>query len=346
MDKQSIINLYLSDSTIKEPKKLGKAFAPTNIALCKYWGKRDKLLNLPVTSSLSISLDDKGATTAISILNGNEDKVHLNGQLLSKETVFYQRVSSFLALFREKTGHYYEVKTNTNIPVAAGLASSACGFAALVLAINDLYQWQLSQKTLSILARFGSGSASRSIIPGFVEWEAGKDPKGHDSFAFSLDTKWESLRIGLMVFETAQKPISSTMAMNACVETSPFYSVWPQQVARDIQLIRQAIHDKDFALLGQTAESNALAMHALMMSTSPTVIYATGETLKAMQQVWKAREENIPVYFTQDAGPNLKLLFLQKDTETILERFPSVEIVMPFKAVNNCQSKEDQIHAC
>lgn len=160
-------------------KDVGSAYAPTNIALCKYWGKRNQQINLPLTSSLSIALPSKGARTHIK--QHTHDQVVLNGQLLAMDSTFVKRLASFLDLFRDESTWALSVDIEMNIPVAAGLASSACGFAALVLSLDDLFGWQLSKKELSILARLGSGSASRSLWNGFVEWHAGEQEDGMDS---------------------------------------------------------------------------------------------------------------------------------------------------------------------
>lgn len=157
------------------------AFAPANIALCKYWGKRDTTLNLPLTSSLSISLGKKGATCTVQLSDQLQDICILNGKTLAVDSKFSTRITQFLDLFRPCEKMFFHVNSQMNIPLAAGLASSACGFASLVLALNDFFGWKLSQQELSILARLGSGSACRSLVQGFVEWQAGLRADGMDS---------------------------------------------------------------------------------------------------------------------------------------------------------------------
>jgi diphosphomevalonate decarboxylase len=315
---------------------VGSAFAPSNIALCKYWGKRNDQLNLPVTNSLSISLGNLGATTRIWEVEGTEDRVSVNGQVLSIEVEFHKRLSAFLNLFRPQSHTRYCIETTVNIPIAAGLASSACGFAALVRALQDLYQWNLSNSDLSVLARLGSGSACRSLWEGFVEWERGEQEDGFDSKGVVLDTLWPELRMGLLMVDEKQKTISSRMAMKQTVETSLFYCQWPSQVNRDLLNIKKAIQSKDFPLLGETAESNAEAMHALMMTAQPSIQYTTPETLKFKTQIWDYRKDNrASVYFTQDAGPNLKLLFLSQDESFLQEQFPNLQVIVPFQKISS-----------
>lgn len=331
MKKSEIIRRILADRTAQPKTAGGEAFAPTNIALCKYWGKRDREINLPMTASLSISLGDKGAWTHIQEISGAEDSITLNRQPLTADNVFRLRLSAFLDLFRRAPEVRYRVDTQMNIPVAAGLASSACGFAALVQALDKLYGWQLDSTALSILARLGSGSAARSIWHGFVEWQEGLASDGMDSHGVCLPEQWPELRVGLHLLNTQQKPLSSREAMQRTVQTSRLYSSWPLQVRADLASLKQALMAKDFPLLGQTAESNALAMHATMMSSWPPVIYSQAQTLLAMEQVWKLRADGVPVYFTQDAGPNLKLLFLQPHQTQVQAAFPQLEICFPFE---------------
>jgi diphosphomevalonate decarboxylase len=310
-------------------QEMGHAFAPTNIALCKYWGKRDTELNLPATPSLSLSLGQKGASCTLRRIDQAYDTYFLNGQPLELLTPFSQRLKNYLDLFRPADSFSFQVTIQTNIPVAAGLASSACGFASLALALNDFFAWELDQRHLSILARLGSGSACRSITPGFVEWHEGVLADGMDSYGESLKEAWPELCIGLVILTEKEKPLSSRAAMERTVATSHLYSSWPLKVKTDLALLKQAIKEQDFKLLGETAESNALTMHALMLSAWPPISYALPETVLAMQRVWELRQDGLAIYFTQDAGPNLKLLFLAKDAEQVRAYFPGVEVLQP-----------------
>lgn len=309
----------------------GYAWAPSNVALCKYWGKRDSELNLPCTSSLSVSLGRKGTYTHI-LPHPDHDIFNVNNATVPADSQFAQRLQKFLNLFRPKNAHY-AITITTNVPIAAGMASSACGFASTVLALNNLYNWGLAKTDLSILARLGSGSACRSIWEGFVEWERGEDYNGLDSFAKPLPYIWPELRLGALVLSAKEKPLSSTRAMQITLETSPLYPRWPEQVACDLLTLKKAIAAKDFALLGATAEANAVHMHLLMLHAKPSIIYSLPETLAAMQQVIELRKSGVPVYFTQDAGPNLQLLFLAQDLAKVINAFPQVEVITPFADV-------------
>lgn len=306
----------------------GTAWAPSNVALCKYWGKRDATLNLPVTSSLSLALGNKGAFTQIK-QEGRSDNYVVNGKLIGLTSVFAQRLQNFLNLFRPPGAHYF-VNIDTNVPVAAGLASSACGFASLVQALNQLYDWRLSKRDLSILARLGSGSASRSLFSGFVEWQRGENYDGMDSYSVQLKDIWPELRVGTLVLTTQEKAITSTAAMQHTMDTSPLYSSWPRRVNEDLAEIKLALARKDFVKLGQVAEANALAMHELMLMAQPPIVYSLPETFAAMEKVRELRLANVPVFFTQDAGSNLQLLFLVEHEPVVLQVFPELDVILPF----------------
>jgi len=311
------------------PKEHVAAFASSNIALCKYWGKRDAALNLPVNSSLSISLGELGTRTEIKL--SKEDLVYLNDEVVAPDDSFAVRTLEFLDLFRPHFGNIrFEVRTGNNIPTAAGLASSASGFAALVLALDDLAGWGLDRKQLSMLARLGSGSASRSVYDGFVEWHAGSNPAGTDSFAEKIDNEWPEFRIGILEVSSAPKPVGSREGMNRTLETSELYKSWPQQAAADLETIRAAIETRDFQLLGKTAERNALAMHATMLAAWPPLLYFQPETVKQIHRVQRIRNEGLEVYLTIDAGPNIKLIFLEENEAAVADTFPGLQVIKPF----------------
>lgn len=331
MRKSDIINkIFRHQLPIHPVNEKGLAFAPTNIALSKYWGKRNIELNLPMTSSLSIALPDKGALTTISLRDAADDLMILDGKTLSPDSNFVKRTVAYLNLFRPADNWRLKIEIAMNIPVAAGLASSACGFASLVAALNDLFGWRLPQQSLSILARLGSGSASRSLWKGFVEWHVGVLPDGMDSFAEPLPFEWPELHIGILSLSTKEKSISSREAMQRTVDSSILYGNWPKKVLQDLIIIKQAIYKRNFDLLGGAAESNALAMHGTMLSAWPPICYFLPETIAAMHYIWQLRKDGLDLYFTEDAGPNLKLIFLEKDKEQVKALFPELEIIQLF----------------
>ena len=308
-----------------------RATCAANIALVKYWGKRDEALNLPVAPSLSVSTGAWGSTAEIAVLpDAAEDEISLNGARLAAESPFAARLSRYLDLFRPDARFRFAVKTSNAMPTAAGFASSASGFAAVAVALDGLFGWGLRARELSVLARLGSGSAARSIEPGFVEWRAGKRPDGLDSSGVRLAAEWPALRLGAVVVSGAEKPVGSKAAMRHCKATCPFYGAWPATVEKDLRAVRRAIRERDMALLGGTAEANALAMHALMLASRPSVFYPLPETLAAIRRIQELRADGVPVWFTMDAGPNPKLLFEAGTERKLRAAFPKLEVLAPF----------------
>ena len=307
-----------------------ETYAPANIALVKYWGKRDETLNLPVASSLSISLGPLGSHVRLAPADSPTDRIFLDDAELPPTTSFARRATAWLDLVRPTPDFAFELRARNTVPTAAGFASSASGFAALAKAADALFGWNLPQKDLSILARLGSGSAARSLADGFVEWRAGSRPDGMDSYGVPLPDRWPTLRIGACVLSSKEKPVGSREGMRRSAQTCPFYPLWPATVERDLTTLRAAIAARDIALLGATAESNCLAMHSLMMATRPPILYALPETLETIRAVWAARADGVPVWFTMDAGPNVKLIYESPAAPAIQSLFPTSTPVTPF----------------
>ncbi len=324
---KQVVDTYLKSCHWGENES-GSAYAPANIALCKYWGKRDHELNLPMTDSLSISLGSYGSHCTISL--SNQDAYVLNGNTMEKDSPFAQRLRDFLDLFRGAAGYHYRVEATNTVATSAGFASSASGFAALVLALQQLHGWDLNPRVLSIFARMGSGSASRSLWNGFVHWHAGTLPDGSDSFAEPIPSDWKTLRVGLLTIDAGRKVLPSREAMNRTVISSALYASWPQQVQHDLITLQQAIAVKDFDILGACAEQNAMAMHATMLAARPPVLYWQSATVAALHSVWRARSDGLRLYCTMDAGPNVKLLFTADCQDAVCEQFPEMQVANPW----------------
>jgi diphosphomevalonate decarboxylase len=323
MDEKTYVNSFTTSKEVVNNES--SAFAPANIALCKYWGKSNSELNFPTTPSLSISLGNKGSYVNLSLASQNS--LSINGENINPDTQSFKRVFEFLGLFSSEK---FVVKSQNNIPTAAGLASSSSSFAALTLALDKLYEWNLPLSTLSCLARLGSGSACRSMYQGFVMWSDNPEK----SYGIPIKTQWEELRIGLLIFNTSEKSISSRQAMLHTKNTSPLYKAWCKNSHRDFEIILNSIEQQNFKKLGETAEYNALSLHAVMLAARPSIIYSQPETLQAISKVHKLRNEGLNVYITQDAGPNLKLLFLEKDISVMKSNFFELEVVNPFEKLS------------
>jgi diphosphomevalonate decarboxylase len=306
------------------------AIAGTNIALVKYWGKRDAALNLPATGSLSLTLKELGTRTTVRFgaHSGTEDRVRLNGQ--DPDAATRTRIVAFLDLVRERAGikALAEVVTENSVPTAAGLASSASGYAALALAASRAAGLALVPAQLSALARRGSGSAARSIFGGFVEMRPGVFSDGTDAVAVAV-AEGESWPVRLVVAITAEgeKAIGSTAAMESTARTSPFYAAWIASVARDLQDARAAIAERDLPRLGAVAERNSIRMHATAMGADPPILYWNQATLSVMETVRALRASGLAVAFTIDAGPHVKVLCepsAAADVEAALAATPGV----------------------
>ncbi|MRH44438.1 diphosphomevalonate decarboxylase [Aquibacillus halophilus] len=305
------------------------AKAHTNIALIKYWGKRDESLFLPMNSSLSITLDQFYTTTAVQFCSClNQDLFILNGNLADDaETT---KISKFLDRIRELKGEkiYAIVNSNNEVPTAAGFASSASGYAALAAAATKSIGLDLDKKELSRIARQGSGSACRSIYGGYVEWEMGEKTDGSDSYAKPvMDGQEWDLSILSVLVGSKQKKVLSREGMKRTVETSPFYPGWLDTVEKDLNLAKQAIQQRDFDLLGNVVEANALKMHATTLGANPPFMYWQSGTIEVMEHVQELREAGIPAYFTIDAGPNVKVICQQKDEAAVRQALLNVKAV-------------------
>lgn len=294
--------------------------AHPNIALVKYWGKRDRKLNLPAAGSLSLTLAPMHTRTTLS-WGHEEDLMFLDGQRASQSVV--ARTSRWLDLIRTlKPGLYgAHIETSNDFPTAAGLASSSSGFAALALAATHAAGIELSASGLSVLARRGSGSAARSLFGGFAVMNAGTDVDGRDAHASSFvpEDHWD-LRVVVAVTTTGAKDVSSTDGMNRTEQTSPYFSAWVGTVEPAIESARAAIESKDFGRLAQIAEASALQMHASAIAAVPGVIYWNGTTLDVIHAVRSWRAEGLEAFFTVDAGPHVKVFTTPSAVDEVARR--------------------------
>ncbi|MCO0831615.1 diphosphomevalonate decarboxylase [Fructobacillus sp. W13] len=288
------------------------AIAHTNIALIKYWGKRDVKLNLPTTSSLSLTLDEYYTKTTVE--EGPEDKLYINE--LPQDS---KRVHQFLDVLRAEMGDFppLTVISINKVPLSAGLASSASSFAALTAAVAKFNGWDLSNEELSRLARRGSGSATRSFFPDFAIWEKGEDDK--TSYAHHIDVP--DLPIALVVCKIAGtvKKVSSSDGM-VRAQTSPNYQSWVDESAKQLEEMKAALEAKDLEKVGQLAEANALSMHDLNLTAEDQrFTYFNQNTMKVLDAIKALRAEGYLAYATMDAGPNVKIITNQEQAPAIKE---------------------------
>lgn len=310
------------------------AVAPSNIALVKYWGKRDGALNLPAAGSLSMTL--AGLTTRTTVTFGDAsgpDRLVLDGREVPQGKL--GRMRRILDAVRRQTGVTGSalVESANDFPTGAGLASSASGMAALALAATAAAGWEADVSTLSRLARLGSGSASRSVIGGFAEWLPGERADGEDSYAVQVapPDHWP-LDLIVAVVEEGPKPVSSAAGMESTAVTSPFYPAWIASVAPDLVAARAALLARDFEALARVAQASAVRMHAAMMTADPMLLYWRPATLAVMEAASALRAAGTPAFFTIDAGPNVKVVVppgAGADAAVMLAAVPGVRRVIP-----------------
>ncbi|WP_144718775.1 diphosphomevalonate decarboxylase [Agrococcus jejuensis] len=297
------------------------AVAHPNIALVKYWGKRDATMNLPATGSLSMTLDVFPTTTTVTVDETlAADALELDGRAL--EGTPLDRVARFLDLVRELAGASAQARvvTTNAVPTGAGLASSASGFAALAVAASAAYGLDLSPRELSRLARRGSGSASRSIVSGVAVWHAGDD----DETSFAEATAAPDMAMVIATVEEREKPVSSRVAMVRTAETSPFYPAWVSSTAETLERMVDACAAGDLDLVGRIAETNALRMHALIQSCDPPIRYLTSASLTVLDRIEALRADGVLAYATIDAGPNVVVLCDPAAAQRIADDLASV----------------------
>ncbi|WP_342621600.1 diphosphomevalonate decarboxylase [Erysipelothrix sp. P66] len=297
--------------------------AHTNIALIKYWGKKDNELKIPHNSSLSMTLDQFYTDTWVEYdATLTEDIFILDGyEVEGKEK---DRVVWYMNELRKRypLPYFARIHSTNFVPKAAGLASSASAFAALAKAAT--LNLDLSDEEVSRCARLGSGSASRSIYGGFVKWNRGSNDL--DSFAEPIIMKpWPEFRMIVCILNDQEKPFLSSQAMNTTVEESVYYPAWVEQTEKDIINLESALKEHDIWTVGAIAQQNALRMHASLMSVN--MWYFEPQTVEIMNKVRKI-QKTVPAFFTMDAGPNVKIMTTSEHVETVLAELEGVKTVV------------------
>jgi diphosphomevalonate decarboxylase len=303
------------------------ARAYPNIALVKYWGKRDEQQMLPAAGSMSMTLDAFPTTTTVRLLDepaaGSSSSDHgdvfvLNGDPDTGSAA--RRTSLFLDHVRDLAGsdRPARVDSHNEAPTGAGLASSAAGFAALALAASRAYGLDLDPRELSRLARRGSGSATRSIMPGYALWHAGTDDA--TSFAEPVlpdGARMPELRLVIVTVDGRPKAVSSREAMRLTAATSPFYDAWIDATAQALDEMVAACAREDVEAIGRITESHALRMHAVIASTTPPVRYLAPASIAVFDEAAALRRRGMVAWATADAGPNVCVLTTPADAEQV-----------------------------
>ncbi|XP_029495229.1 diphosphomevalonate decarboxylase-like [Oncorhynchus nerka] len=311
--------------------------APVNIAVIKYWGKRDEELILPINSSLSVTLHQdqlKTTTTVACSRSFQEDRIWLNGK---EEDITQPRLQSCLREIRRLArkrrsdgeadvdtaglSHKVHICSVNNFPTAAGLASSAAGYACLVYTLSRVMG---VEGELSVVSRQGSGSACRSMYGGFVQWIMGQQGDGKDSLAQQVEpeTHWPELRVLVLVVSAERKPVGSTSGMQTSVETSSLLKHRADSVvpARMKEMI-EAVHKRDFTAFAELTMKDSNQFHATCLDTYPPIFYLNDVSRRVINLVhrYNRHYRETKVAYTFDAGPNAVIYTLQQNVEEFVQ---------------------------
>jgi diphosphomevalonate decarboxylase len=311
------------------PTKTATAIANANIAFIKYWGNRDDALRLPSNGSISMNLAGLETRTHVTFDPAlATDELTINNDPAPASAL--ERVSRVLDLVRGMAHliQFARVESGSNFPSGTGIASSASAFAALALAASRAAGLELDEAALSRLARRGSGSACRSVPGGFVEWQAGTGDM--DSYAVSLapEEHWD-LADCVAIVSSEHKSTGSSQG-NRLAATSPLQAARVLDSSHRLDLCRQAILKRDFEALAQVVELDTHLMHAVMMTSTPALIYWKPVTLAIMEAVREARQKGLPACYSIDAGPNVHVITLKGEArkmEKLLRSIAGVQAV-------------------
>ncbi|HJX27853.1 MAG TPA: diphosphomevalonate decarboxylase [Thermoanaerobaculia bacterium] len=312
--------------------------APANIAFIKYWGAKDLAKAIPMNPSISMTLEQCVTQCTVEVLDGDRDEVWISepdGGFGTPEPEFVQRCIAQLDRVRSWAGRRQErfrVATKNTFPSAAGLASSASGFAALTLAAaNALGKGDASEEDLSALARgSGSGSAARSVLGGYVEWPgnagngSGNDEDSH-AVQLAPAIHWE-LRDVIAVVEIGPKIVSSREGHQRA-HTSPYYKKRLELLPKRLEQVRRAIEETDLDLLGPLIEEEAVDLHLIAMSSTPPIFYWSPGTIAVLRAVRELRQEGLSAWATMDAGANVHVICDPESEDDVAERLEDLPAV-------------------
>jgi len=292
------------------------ARAHANIALAKYWGKLEQGHNLPAVPSLSLTLDALETETSVEFDDAlGADEFSLDGRPAKEKEM--KRVVGLLERVRAAAGMkaFARVASKNSFPTAAGLASSASGFAALAMAASRAAGLAASPRAASALARAASVSAARSIYGGYAVL-----PAGAEYAEPVVPGEHFPLRMIVALTRAGEKAVGSTEGMLRTAMTSPYYPGWVAHAPRLFERIKKAVLERDLESLGPAVEASALAMHASMYAADPPIVYFSPATFAAMEAVRELRASGVPAFFTMDAGPHVKVLTAPEHADRVAAR--------------------------
>lgn len=290
-----------------------------NIALIKYWGKRNTIKNLPAVDSISITLDN--LWTEMNVMFSSDlsnDELFIN----EKKQNNISRVKNCIDSICGEQRDYASIMSRCNFPISAGLASSSSSFSALVVAINSLMKKKWNTQLLANQAGSVSGSAARSILGGIVKLN--NEPEKIRITQLLSPNDWP-LRVVIAITDKKEKAISSSKAMKLSADTSPFYSSWVEDQNDDIKEANSFISKKDFEGLASISEHNCMKMHSIMWTTRPSIVYWNSTTIDCMQAIRDLQRNGESVFFTIDAGPQIKAICLPENEEKIAKKLNEIK---------------------
>jgi diphosphomevalonate decarboxylase len=302
---------------------IATAQANSNIAFIKYWGNRDDALRLPANPSISMNLEGLYTETTVQWNDKlSADQLILNGT--PAEGAALNRVSTHLDHIRNRveTKTHARVESKNNFPMGAGIASSASSFAALTVAALGAAGVTLSERELTTIARLGSGSASRSIPTGYVEWHTGLSHDESYASSFAAPDYWDLVDV-IAIVNSQHKPVGSS-AGHRSANTSDLQAARVNGAVERFEICKQAILSRNFEVFAEVVERDSNLMHAVMMTSLPPLFYWQPATLEVMSCVRQWRSEGLSVCYTLDAGPNVHCICLRSRANEVSERLKTL----------------------
>ena len=310
---------------------IGTARAHSNIAFIKYWGNIDHELRLPANSSISMNLSDLHTTTTVEWSEEfTADSLKINDKIATDKPLV--RVSQHLQRIRNRLNidMFATVKSSNNFPMGTGIASSAAAFAALTLAAVTATKRSFTEQELSTFARWGSGSASRSIPSGIVEWHYGDTDESSYAETFVDHDYWDLVDVIAIISREHKK--TGSFAGHATADTSILQTSRVASAEERLQVVKDSIQKRDFMSFADVVEEDSNLMHAVMMTSQPPLFYWQPLSLEIMTSIREWREqEDLQVCYTLDAGPNVHCICVRSDVEKVISKLKELSTTIEIR---------------
>ncbi len=310
--------------------------APSNIALVKYWGKKEN--QIPANPSVSFTLNSSFTETTVLFSRLSERNSDFSFDLLldgspkedfkPKIHTFFSRIETYLPFLKD---YHFKIDTRNSFPHSSGIASSASGMSALALCLTDIerrFNPQMRddffRKKASFLARLGSGSASRSIDGGLVIWGQHAGITGSTdlfgiAYPYEVHPVFKNYQDTILLVHEGVKEVSSTVGHNL-MHNHPFASARFAQAHKNLEQLKKVFKEGDLSAFIEIVESEALTLHAMMMTSLPYFVLMKSNTLRIIEKIWAFRKSSgCPICFTLDAGANVHLLYPEEEKKRVLQ---------------------------